>query len=332
VFDPKRSMERVGDDDAWDSLVQRSSQGTIFSESQYLRLVGRKCHRWWVKHGTRIKAGVCLVVSDDGRRCDLDDLIIYGGILFDTDPKRPVVNQRYDEFRIVEYVAMHLADTYDSVDMALSPHFKDMRPFLWFGFNDNKMPKFVLDLRYTSYLDITDLREFEGHEEDSPVFARLEDQRRRNLRSAARDGATAVRTSDSRVLLSHYQSMMERQDDAQPADKLGAMRSLFDGLLEAGRGVIFQTLDARGTVLYTVMYAWDSKRAYYLFGAGQPDSKAAWQGTLANWAALKYLSQERNLREVDLEGVNSPQRGWFKLGFGGDLRPYYQIHRTSIAS
>jgi len=26
-----------------------------------------------------------------------------------------------------------------------------------------------------------------------------------------------------------------------------------------------------------------------------------------------------------MEGVNSPHRGWFKLSFGGDIRPYYQI-------
>ena len=28
---------------------------------------------------------------------------------------------------------------------------------------------------------------------------------------------------------------------------------------------------------------------------------------------------------VDLEGVNSPKRGFWKLGFGGDIRPYYHL-------
>ncbi len=28
---------------------------------------------------------------------------------------------------------------------------------------------------------------------------------------------------------------------------------------------------------------------------------------------------------IDLEGVNSPNRGFWKLGFGGNLLPYYHI-------
>ena len=36
--------------------------------------------------------------------------------------------------------------------------------------------------------------------------------------------------------------------------------------------------------------------------------------------------------EVDLEGVNSPQRGWFKLGFAGDLRPYYELRWPGAAT
>jgi hypothetical protein len=30
-------------------------------------------------------------------------------------------------------------------------------------------------------------------------------------------------------------------------------------------------------------------------------------------------------KEVDLEGVNSPHRGWFKLSFGGTLESYWQV-------
>jgi hypothetical protein len=84
-------------------------------------------------------------------------------------------------------------------------------------------------------------------------------------------------------------------------------------------------MNAEGTVVYAACYGWDSKRAYYLFGGGHPHVSEPWQGTLVHWEAFKDLAQGRNLNEVDLEGVNSPQRGWFKLGFGGDLRPYFHV-------
>ena len=47
-------------------------------------------------------------------------------------------------------------------------------------------------------------------------------------------------------------------------------------------------------------------------------------GTAVLWDAFNGLS-DHGIREVDLEGVNSPQRGWFKMSFGGDLVPYYEL-------
>ena len=50
-------------------------------------------------------------------------------------------------------------------------------------------------------------------------------------------------------------------------------------------------------------------------------------GTAVLWDALGFLSRH-GVGEVDLEGVISPRRGWFKLSFGGDLRPYYELYST----
>ena len=31
------------------------------------------------------------------------------------------------------------------------------------------------------------------------------------------------------------------------------------------------------------------------------------------------------VKEVDMEGINSPQRGWFKMSFGGNTIPYFNL-------
>ena len=38
-----------------------------------------------------------------------------------------------------------------------------------------------------------------------------------------------------------------------------------------------------------------------------------------------YHLNEIGIKTVDLEGVNSPNRGWFKLSFGGNIIPYYEL-------
>ena len=34
---------------------------------------------------------------------------------------------------------------------------------------------------------------------------------------------------------------------------------------------------------------------------------------------MRYIVEKLKINKFDFEGVNSPNRGWFKLGFGGDL-------------
>jgi hypothetical protein len=46
------------------------------------------------------------------------------------------------------------------------------------------------------------------------------------------------------------------------------------------------------------------------------------------WDAFGELAAA-GITQIDLEGVNSPRRGWFKMSFGGELRAYYQITKAS---
>ncbi len=324
---PKLSLVPVTTDDAWDDLVRRSPQGTLFSERLYLKAAGRDHHLYWVKQGTETKAGIALIVSDDGKSCELDDLVIYGGLLFDLDPKRQMVKRRHDAFQITEFFIEQVARIYETIDVQLSPEFWDMRPFQWYRYRDQDKYKFSLDLRYTSYFDISTLQDYVGREEESPCFNNMETVRRYSVREARKKMGSIARVDNSDALIDFYRALMDRQGDTQSTAKLSSMKTVIDVLVRAGRGVVYHVLNSMGTVIYSIVYGWDAKRAYYLFGAGHPEISEPWQGTLAHWEAFKDLAQRLNIGEVDLEGVNSPQRGWFKLGFGGDLRPYYRVYK-----
>lgn len=329
----KLSIVPVTEADDWDELVNRSPQGTLFSETLYLKATGRNHHLYWIKQGagTEIKAGLALIVSEDGRCCELDDLVIYGGILYGLDQNRQLVKRRHDEFQITEFVIEQITQKYASIDFQLSPEFGDMRAFLWYGYHEVGVNKFSLDLRYTSYLNISNLTDFVGREEESPCFNNMETVRRYSVREARKKGGSIARAENGDTLTEFYRELMHRQGDPQSDSKLSSMKRVIEVMMRAGRGAVYHVLNSAGAVVYSIFYSWDRKRAYYLFGAGNPEISEPWQGTLAHWEAFKDLAQKRGIKEVDLEGVNSPQRGWFKLGFGGDLRPYYHIRRQTTA-
>lgn len=314
------------DDAEWDGVVGRAPEGTLFSESVYLQACGREADRFLVRKGREIKAAVCVLPTADGAACELDDLVIYGGLMFPPDLQRPAVKRRFEEFELTEFVIAQLDARYRTIEMALAPQMQDLRPFLWdhYGEADNGL-KYHLDLRYTSYVDLRSLAG-SGDPEQSACFAAMETVRRYSVREARRKGGSVRRGESAAGLIDFYAALMARQHERQPAVKLERMRRLVDGLIAAGRGAVYETCDKDGRVIYVTVYVWDAKRAYYLFGAGHPDANEPWQGTVGHWQAFVDLGRA-GLDAVDLEGVNSPARGWFKLGLGGDLRPYFHVRK-----
>jgi hypothetical protein len=328
----KLSWVRVENLAEWDSLVDRSPQGTLFSESAYLSVSGRQCDRFLVKQGIETKAGVCVVRSESRGVCELDDLVIYGGIMFVLDDKRQLVKRRHDEFQLTEFVIQQLDQVYSRIAIALSPQFHDMRPFLWHHYHDvDPALKYRLDLRYTSYVNISSLRNCGDKSEETECFSAMETVRRYSVREARKKGGAVRVGTDGSRLVEFYRTMMAQQGEHQPDIKLDRMRIIVDKLAADGRGAVYEVLNRDGQVIYVTVYGWDKKRAYYLFGAGHAEISEPWQGTLVHWEAFKDLATRVGIAEVDMEGVNSPQRGWFKLGFGGDMRPYYQVYKGATA-
>ncbi|MGM9514205.1 hypothetical protein ACS5PK_08125 [Roseateles sp. DB2] len=330
----KLDLQPFEDLAAWDALVQRSPQGSLFCESWFAEAAGEPVQRWAVMQKGTLKAGLCLPVSADARRVIAPDLTIYAGLLYDLDPDRQRVKRRHDEFQIAEFVATELAARFDGIELQLAPQIEDLRPWLWHDYHGPAGSRYQTDLRYTTVLDIGSLQGLGGQEDaaqQSALFTEMETVRRYSVREGWKKGGRVEIVHDSSALLAFYRALMSAQGQPPEESKLQAMAGVMQGLISRGRGAIFHVLDADSALLYAVAYGWDERRAYYLYGAGSPERSAPWQGTLAHWVAFQYLAQEHGLSEVDLEGVNSPQRGWFKLGFGGDLVSYCCVRRGEVA-
>lgn len=311
----------------WDAWVDASAQGTVFSHTSYLQGAGRRYALYYVFKGGEKKAGIALAITDDGDACELDDLVIYNGILFKRDEVQKQSKGRFERFEITEFVINNLVQMFSRVEMALSPHFEDLRPFLWHNYHSrNTKDKFVLDLRYTSYLRISELC-YVGEEEATELFKGLQTLRQRNIREARRAGARVKIGADVELFVSFYDALMLLQGEQVPREKLVRIKNLIMRLLKEKKAILFYAENGLGEVMYIAIFGFDTKRAYYLFGAGNPNSKEGYKGTITFWDSFKHLATEHGICEIDMEGVNSPRRGWFKLSFGGGLHPYYQVYK-----
>ena len=153
-----------------------------------------------------------------------------------------------------------------------------MRPFLWHEyFNSDEQKKFTLDLRYTTYVNISDLL-VADKVENSVLFQSLETLRQRHIRDARRKGGEVRCGTDGTTLINYYRHLIQKQGLEVNEKKLDRMLSLINGLVKLSKAKVFEVLNAEGEKVYAVVYVWDLKRAYYLFGAGHPEISEPWQG------------------------------------------------------
>ena len=73
------------------------------------------------------------------------------------------------------------------------------------------------------------------------------------------------------------------------------------------------------------LFLFDNKCAYYLIGANNPAYRKFGVGTFVLYQQIKK-SMELGLRRIDFVGINSPNRGDYKISFNAKSTPYYTLN------
>lgn len=314
-------------DEKWDKFVEDSSNGTIFSNSVYLKACGVNYKLFYCYKKEELRAAVSVIEDVKGESLILDDLVIYNGIMYNKPTNKQNHAQQFSEqFKIQEFIANELAKHYKNIELSLHPSIVDIRAILWVNYGI-ELPKYQSDIRYTSYIDISDFKTSKKLE-DISIYNKASTSRRQQIRYAIKKEYKTKIISDVSLLIEFYKKTMDRQDIDVENEKLQKMEKLVSNLLERNIAKIYASYDEQNELGSIALFGWDNKRAYYIFGANDPAKRDGHSGTNVLWEAFYDLSK-MGVGEVDLEGINSPHRGWFKLSFGGDILPYYEINYRS---
>ncbi len=320
----KYRLVRTEPDSQWDSFVETSPQGTIFSSSPFLLGTAHRLGLWYCFKGRKLVGGVALIESDDGRNAMIAPYVIHGGPIF--APFKPEQNRSQvisERFRILSASLRDLIEHYGDIAFVCGPEVEDLRPIQWYNYGSDG-PGFALSLRYTSRLDLADS---DLPFEKQPVYLACNKSRRQEIRYGFSSGIIVEESGDVETFLDLYMRTFKRQGQKVGDVDLLLLSRLLENLTEAGRLKLFTARTADGVVGSVVVFGTDSKRAYYLYGANNPDLRDTQCGTMVLFQSFLRLGKD-GFREVDLEGINSPQRGYFKLSFGGTVIPYFQVRLT----
>jgi len=304
---------------AWDALVNESPQGHVFSSSAFLDSLDAQhtCYVVATPQG-EVLAGVALML--DGYRMARAPFAFtpHQGILFAKSVSLLChQKRRTSEFRITTFLIEALLDVFPNFSMALSPFFKDLRPFLWKNYGKVVLPQFEIRQRYTGHLSLIDF-------ELGNYLASVRTARRQEYKKTR---AVIEHSHNLNLFLKLYEQTFNRQGIAIDDEVLKLVAKICEKAMTNGYGYLSCALvDDR--VASMAFFVTDRACAYYLFGANDPDmrdARATSKLLIDNIATFARQGLER----FDFVGVNSPQRGDFKLSFNAELIPYQEVHLSA---
>ena len=308
-------------DDKWDELVNNSKNGNIYNYSYYLNSTNLNIKAFYFLKNEELRAGIVLIEKEG--KIVLDDLVVYNGIIYNNPTNKQNLAQIHSEqFQIQEFIANELIKMSNYIEFSLHSSIIDIRPILWVNYGTS-FSKYKVDIKYTSYLDISDFRVAKKLE-NIKIYNNASASRRQQIRYAIKKNYKTKKIFNIDKFIKFYLMTMERQNEKVSKEKLDGMFNIIKTLIDINKGALYASYDDKDEIGSMAFFGWDDKRAYYIFGANDPSKRNGHTGTNVLWEAFYDLSK-MGINEIDLEGINSPKRGWFKLSFGGDIRPYYEI-------
>lgn len=303
------------DKQIWDVFVSLSPQRSIFAYTVFLDSLNTKYDLVTCSENNRIVAGAILIYSEINKPINgVFPFTQYQGILLAGNTNQNIHSQVTSEFKIEEFFIGELVRHYDSCCFCNSWRLNDLRPFQWFNYNEPDKGQFKIQLNYTGILDLKKYSSFEDY------LGSVRSVRRQEYKKSLKNLKIVFETDENILDVLHAMTF-DRQNIERTNHDSFLVRSICKHAVDFGYGKLgVAILD--DLPVSAVLFLYDDRTAYYLFGANDPAYRNTGSGTFL----MMHMIQDAfdmNLFEVDFVGVNSPNRGDFKISFNAELRPYF---------
>ncbi len=299
----------------WDAFVATSPQRSVFVYSNFLDSLHVGYDLLTCYEKGQIVAGAVLIYTEAGEPIDgAFPFTQYQGILLADNSKKAAHSQITHEFKVVEHFIKQLTDHYYKCCFCHSWRLRDLRPFQWHNYHEPDKGKFRVDLRYTAVLDLQQYKNFEEY------LSSVRSVRRQEYRKSSKSLKLQF-SDDSSLLDVLHAKTFERQNLERGDQDSALVHSISRHAITGGYGKMSIAL-FDDVPVSAVVFLYDDRTAYYIFGANDPVYRNTNAGAFLLMQMIKNAF-DNGFREIDFVGVNSPNRGDFKISFNAEVKPYF---------
>jgi len=311
----KYEIIKLDNFDKWNEFELGSPQSSIFSSLESIEFYKDQLDIYRISKGAVTKSIVYLYSPN--KRDITPETLIYSGILF--SPQKLQKEARYiaEKHTITKCIIEKILMKYDKINLNLHYNIEDIRPFAWHNYHKTSNEKFQIEVRYTALINI-------NNENLDSCFSKIDDIKQRDIKKCLKDKDISFDYKENLndLKIFYYQTM--KKNNGEFNKEIFEKNLNFLEILNSKKKGFQTNITYKGKTIYSSFFSIHNNVACYLYGAGDINFKNRYAGTYCLWKSLEFCL-ERKLNSIDLEGVNSPQRGSFKLSFGSKLKPYFNI-------
>jgi hypothetical protein len=313
-------LAHCSDDAVWDEFVGDSLQGSIFCYTGFLQALEETFERYFVVEDNQPVVGTVLLTRDGSPLPAPYPFTCYQGVMFSKAVEEMPIHRRVPaKLKLLDYLLGELSNRYRCLSFCLHHEFSDLRSFLWFNYHEPAKGRFAVDLRYTGLLNLCEL----GTREE--YLGQVRELRRREYSRAVREGVSVENSDDVDLLDWLHELTFKRQSITRSSDEVRLLRSISRNALNAKFGKLLVARCSTGEAASAYLCLFDRKCAYYLFGANHPELRKTAASSYLMFHAIDLFKNE-GIQYFDFVGINSPNRGDFKISFNAEPKPYCVVN------
>lgn len=299
-------------DEDWLYLGGESIDYTPFCDEEYLNAAGFEGRRVILFDKDKPVLGLCMPINENGVPSSVP-YAPYQGLIY---AKLHEDKYKDNKFRLdyASFLLEKIDEQYKDIFIANNYTVSDVRPFAWHNYHQPERGTYDIKIRYTAIKDISSIEY---------LLKGLSKGRKLDYRySVERYGIKYIESNNFAEFFRLYNRTFERQGIVLSEQDYSTVEKIIR-CTKNRNGLLRYALNACGEIVSAIyVLVGNNNTAYYLFGASDPEYRKQGGNTFLLIELMKELS-EKGIAVFDFVGVNSPQRGDYKMSFGAFLKPYY---------
>ena len=312
------SFHTCADNVEWDDFVSKSEQGSIFTKSMILDVVGDTTVKYFLKKKGRVVAGVPIILVR-GEPLFPVPFCYYQGIILDRSINcLNAVRKSHWVADIFTKVFEFLFSEYQSFGLSLHYSLLDVRAFDWIGRNKIDRPNISIAPRYTALVELSAFDTMEQY------LTMIRKDRRQDLGRAKREKLEWRSSKSTQNFINLLQHTYDRT--GAPLDDLET--SIFEKIStvsiskEMG-GLIL--VEEKGGAVSAGQFFLKDENCFHAVAHASSDSGRELGASALTHLGLIHLAKRSGSGCLDFNGANSPTRADYKHSWAAEPAIFFNI-------